>query len=238
MIKAVFFDLGCTLVDIATFLIKYADEVDLRLLKSLGFDVTLEKVKRARRKTEEEIETKYKNNSEKHRVGLFFFHFCKNLGFKIDMKTAVEKDDKFWEEWILHMKLLPNAVKILNYLRATGFKLAIICNGNKKRTHQILDRLGIKDYFDLVVASEMVGKEKCTSLPIKYALEKLRLKPKEAVMVGDRKDEDIIGAYRLGMKTIRVDYGFGAPMHGRTKEADYVIDDLIKLKDVLKLLNK
>ena len=60
------------------------------------------------------------------------------------------------------------------------------------------------------------------------ALECARCGPHEAVMVGDRIDNDIRPAKTLGWKTIRVLQGFARAQVPRnaTEEPDYTVDSL------------
>lgn len=57
----------------------------------------------------------------------------------------------------------------------------------------------------------------------------------EAVMIGDRLDNDIYPAKRLGMKTIWIKQGFAIyqkPINSEY-EADYVVNDLSELLTIL-----
>lgn len=105
-------------------------------------------------------------------------------------------------------RLYPNINLVLEALKAKGYKLGIIANqapGTKER----LKRYGILHYFDVVVASA----EECVSKPdrriFEIALRRANCLPEEAVMIGDRLDNDIAPAKALGMKTVWVMQGLG-----------------------------
>jgi len=171
-----------------------------------------------------------------HKHGMFLKTMCHMLGKEIDDKTAEEKDWMVWNYIIERTELMPNAIEILDYLKSKRMKTAIISNGNDDRANAIIDRFGLRKYFDLVVISENVGGEKSTTIPFKVALEKLNLNPKEAIMVGDRIDEDVLGAKRIGIKAVKFNWGpWKDTNYEKEKiEPDFVIDDLIQLKDILK----
>ena len=57
----------------------------------------------------------------------------------------------------------------------------------------------------------------------------------EAVMIGDRLDNDIFPAKKLGMKTIWIRQGFSIYQHPVSKEyePDETVESLMELKNVL-----
>lgn len=87
------------------------------------------------------------------------------------------------------------------------FKIGIIANqslGSEDR----LKIFGLLKYIDLVVASAEEEVAKPDLKIFEIALERAGCKACEAVMVGDRLDNDIVPANRLGMKTVWVRQGF------------------------------
>ena len=97
-------------------------------------------------------------------------------------------------------KLYPDTKMVLEIL-SQKYKLGVIANqvaGTKDR----LDNWGIGKYFDVVVAS---AEAECAKPDLKLfnlALEQAGCKPNEAVMIGDRLDNDVVPAKQLGMKTV------------------------------------
>ena len=76
--------------------------------------------------------------------------------------------------------------------------------GTQKRLHN----WGVLQYFDVVAASAEAGYEKPDLRICKLALEQAGCNPQNAIMVGDRLENDIAPARQLGMKTIWVRQGF------------------------------
>ncbi|MCX7995867.1 MAG: HAD family hydrolase, partial [candidate division WOR-3 bacterium] len=99
-----------------------------------------------------------------------------------------------------------------------------------------LCQLNLHHLFDVVVTFEDTYKRKPDPAPFRITLERLNIKPEEAIMVGDWAERDIIGAKVLGMKTVFARYGdtFGTKNSG----ADYEIDDIIQLLDIVDTLIK
>ena len=97
-------------------------------------------------------------------------------------------------------KLYPDTKMILEIL-SKKYKLGVIANqslGTKER----LDNWNIGKYFDVVVASAEAGCEKPELKIFNLALEQAGCKPNEAIMIGDRLDNDIVPANEIGMYTI------------------------------------
>lgn len=87
------------------------------------------------------------------------------------------------------------------------YKIGVIANqslGSKER----LEQKGILKYIDLVIASAEESVAKPDPKIFELALERSGCKAENAVMIGDRIDNDIVPAKKLGMKTVWVKQGF------------------------------
>ena len=125
--------------------------------------------------------------------------------------------------------LYPDAKEVLQKLRQK-YKLGIIANqdyGTEKR----LVNFGIRSYIDLVIASAEEGVEKPDLRIFQLALDRADCKPEEAVMVGDRLDNDIIPANKIGMKTVWIKQGYGglSKPHSGEEQPDHTVDSLNEL---------
>ncbi len=86
---------------------------------------------------------------------------------------------------------------------AGQYRLGVIANqppGTSKR----LGRYGMSRYFDVCVSSGDDGIAKPDSAMFRLALKRARCAPAEAVMIGDRLDNDIRPAKTLGFQTVRI----------------------------------
>lgn len=104
-------------------------------------------------------------------------------------------------------RLYEGVPQLLERLSKT-YKIGIIANqspGSKER----LQKHGILQYIDLLVASAEEGVAKPDLKIFEIALERSGCLPRHAVMVGDRIDNDIVPARKMGMHTIWVKQGFG-----------------------------
>jgi len=103
------------------------------------------------------------------------------------------------------LQKLPYLDEVLSELKRRGFKLGVITNTTVSREEHVreaLRRIDVEKYFNLIVTSVDVGHDKPDERIFMTALRKLRVKPQEAVVVGNRVSTDIVGGNRMGMRTI------------------------------------
>ena len=84
------------------------------------------------------------------------------------------------------------------------YRLGIISNAQEAFTMPELALYDLARYFETIVLSSQVGVKKPNSLIFARGLSNLKVKPGEAVFVGNDLMADIMGAAALGMKTIYI----------------------------------
>ena len=114
------------------------------------------------------------------------------------------------------------------------YKIGIIANQNLG-SEERLEKLGLLKYIDLVIASAEEGVSKPDLRIFQIALDRANCKPEEALMVGDRIDNDIVPANKIGMKTIWIKQGFGKYCEPKTEieQPDYTVENLNELISIL-----
>ena len=102
--------------------------------------------------------------------------------------------------------LYDDAIPTLQHLQDAGFKLAIVSNWDTP-LDPLTERLGIADYFDVIVASHdaRVQSEKPDSHIFNYALSAVGVSAEETVHIGDTYGADIVGARDMGIRPILLD---------------------------------
>jgi putative hydrolase of the HAD superfamily len=130
----------------------------------------------------------------------------------------------------------PHVKLALLKLGRMGLKLGVVSDAPRLQAWMRLCSLGVDAFFDAVVTFDDTGVRKPAPEPFQKTLELLKVKPAEAVMVGDWAERDILGASRIGMHTVFARYGdaFGTKHTG----ADFEIGDILELVPVLERLNK
>jgi HAD superfamily hydrolase (TIGR01509 family) len=138
--------------------------------------------------------------------------------------------------WSSHYVLADSTHALLEALRARGLKLALVSNTASPRwlLEPILERQGITERVDAVVLSSEVGKRKPHPAIFEKALRGLDVPSVEALFVGDRLEADVLGASRVGMKTVQAVW-FRADEGPPGVEADY---QAFTLMDVLNVVDR
>lgn len=126
-----------------------------------------------------------------------------------------------------------NAEFVLKQLNQKGYHLGIIANqspGTKNR----LENWGLLKYFDIILASAEEGISKPDIEIFNRALKRANCLPVNAVMIGDRLDNDIVPAKKIGMKTVWIKQGFCglASVTNEIEQANYEINNLLELLDI------
>lgn len=140
-------------------------------------------------------------------------------------KAPWNSDDEF---------VYPEAENCLSEL-SKHYKIGIIANQNLG-SEERLERLGLLKYIDLVIASAEEGVAKPDLRIFQIALDRANCKPDDAIMVGDRLDNDIIPANKIGMKTVWIKQGFSKYSSPKEKEEqpDWTVYRLGEINDILK----
>lgn len=128
----------------------------------------------------------------------------------------------------------PEAENVLREL-SKRYKIGIIAN-QELGSEQRLDKLGLLKYIDIVIASAEEGITKPDLRIFQIALDRANCKPEEVVMVGDRIDNDIIPANKIGMKTVWLKQGFGSYAEPKTVEEqpDYLVNSLAEIAELFR----
>lgn len=130
-------------------------------------------------------------------------------------------------------ELYPDTVKVLERL-SKSYKIGVIAN-QSLGTAGRLEEKGILQYIDLVIASAEEGVSKPDKKIFDIALSRANCEAGNAVMIGDRIDNDIVPAKKIGMKTIWIKQGFGKywQISNQEEQADYEVDNLTDLLELL-----
>ena len=128
----------------------------------------------------------------------------------------------------------PEAEEVLREL-SERYHIGIIANQNLG-SEERLEKLGLLRYIDLVIASAEEGVAKPDLRIFQIALDRANCKPEEAVMVGDRIDNDILPANKIGMKTVWIKQGFGSYAEPKAieEQPDYIVNSLVEIAELFR----
>lgn len=135
--------------------------------------------------------------------------------------------DTYIDQLSSHTFLFPNTLEVLDYLKP-NYKLHIITNGFQEIQEKKLRNSGIYPYFEHVIDSEMAGVKKPDPFIFNLALDKAKVRPESALMIGDSLEADILGAKGAGLNALH----FNA--HGETvHQHSPMISELKEIKTYL-----
>ncbi len=212
-IKWIFFDVGSTLVDEnGSHRVRFADAAK-EIKKVCGKDISYD-----------EFCILMNEGAEKRERSPFHYALKK---FGVTKKYAYSNEGE---------TLYPEAKETVEQIKSE-YNIGIIANQPKGLSLRIKE-FGLLGYIDAVFGSDDVGYKKPDVDFYRYALKETDCRPDEAVMIGDRLDNDIMPAKKAGMKTIRIMQGFFKAAAPETEDEtpDYSAESLIDIPKILSIL--
>ncbi len=129
-------------------------------------------------------------------------------------------------------KLLPGALKILQYLHSNGLKMAVASNRPTKFSLIALRYLKIDHFFDEILCGDKVVHPKPAPDILKMILKKLKVFSTEALYVGDM-GIDILTGRRARVKTLAVASGSNTATELAALRPLAVVDNVLEVKKFL-----
>lgn len=200
MIKAVLFDLGGTLVHTAE-----VPEIFRRILKTFGIEVSYKEISHAHEANSAELDVAAGLTSR----GMEFWtecnsRFLRKLGVEHDVEALANNITKLWWD-NADLRFYPDVLETLSWLKTRNIKAGVITNALREDYEQILQMLGAARLFDVVVGIDDCKRAKPDKQIFFYALDRLGVKPHEALFVGNELETDYKGAIRAGLKALLID---------------------------------
>ena len=88
-------------------------------------------------------------------------------------------------ESIKNLEEIPGAAEAIKEIKEMGYKLAILTRGHHEYAVEALEKIGVKDEFDLILGRGETPKPKPYPEALLYTAERLGVDISETVMVGD-----------------------------------------------------
>ena len=220
MIKAVIFDLDNTLIDFMT-MKKLSCDAAISAMIDAGLNVKKEKAIK-------ELFKLYDRYGLEEKT--IFQKFLRKVAKKIDYEILASGIVAYRRVRAGFLEPYPHVSEVLFELKRRGIKLAILSDAPRLKAWIRLVSMKINHLFDVVVTFEDTEEMKPSTIPFKVAFKKLKVKPSECLMVGDRPERDIKGAKKLGMLTCFAKYG---NPKAKSYDADYEINDIKELLEIV-----
>lgn len=231
-IRLVIFDLDGTLVDSSvdiTNALNYA--LEPYSLEPLSVGDTIQMVGEGISRLIEKIVDSRGNGILRAAVAEFPGGPQRLLDIRADVKNRFLE---YYSEHILdYTREYPGVRETLEQLGA--YKKAVISNKMESLSKKVLDGLGLSKYFIVVLGSDTTPEKKPSPLPVLKVLSDLRIRPDEAMIVGDS-NYDVDAGKAAGVTTVAVTYGYRP--RDVISHADYLIDRMTELTQLLEKINR
>lgn len=126
----------------------------------------------------------------------------------------------------------PHVPETLSWLREQGFDIAIATSRSSRSLHILLGEMPETVPFAQIVGSEDVTNHKPDAEPVLHILSTMGVRPENALVVGDM-PVDILMGRNAGVHTCGVNFGNSSRAQLLETGAEYVIDDMSELRDVV-----
>lgn len=136
----------------------------------------------------------------------------------------IEKLIGLWNKKKLLAEPYPETIEVLKKLKKK-YKLVLLSNTDSFSLEPVLEKYQLGELFDEVLLSYKEGFLKTEKVLFEKALKKIKIRPSDAIMVGDSIASDMKGAEKVGIKGVLIDR--------RNRDLDYPA----KIKDLKELEN-
>lgn len=206
--QAVFFDVGGTLFESRP----GAPEVYATVLSRMGRPVSADEVAPVFQRVWSELTQLHPRGldryhgfkgSEREWWGEFVRRVLGDLGHTAPWEQALDDlMDAFGKPELWYV--FPEVTEVLSRLRSNAVRLAVVSNWDS-RLPGLLERLGLRVFFDELLVSAIEGVEKPEAAIFHRAAARLGLEPERCLHVGDSPLDDYRGAESAGMRVVLVD---------------------------------
>lgn len=245
MIKAVMFDMGGTLEDL------YSDERNDKATAHALYEI----LKRHDIGVPYEAEPlwdivgagiqAYKKHSELTLIELKPEEIWCDWGFKdvpVDREKLAEISEEIahmWETTFYDRRLREHAAEMLKALKEDlNMHVSVVSNtGSLFQVFSTLKNYGVRQYFDEITLSSIVGYRKPHPNIFRIACAQADLDPSECAFVGDTLSRDVVGPRKMGFGRVFKINSFLTPQKDIGKfsvEPDYQITDIYDVYTLLK----
>jgi putative hydrolase of the HAD superfamily len=230
MIKATIFDLDDTLFD-STDLSTHARRAAVRAMIGLGLPVTFDEAYQVLT----EVVKEYGSNYNYH-----FDQMLKRLGHysKIYVTAGmIAYHDIKFSSIRPFFDVIPTFIE----LKKLEVKICVLTDGDALKQYEKILRLRLQDFLDDTIITEEVGMRKPNPKLFELALNRLSVKAKEIIYIGDNYERDIVPCIELGIRTVLVHRGgkYDKVQFGKKqKPPDYQLKNLKELIPIIKEINQ
>lgn len=158
------------------------------------------------------------------------------IKYNMDNTSALKAVEVYREYYsvdgLFENTLYDGVEKVLSVLKERGKKLYLTTAKPQVFAEKIMIHFGVDHYFEGIYGATLDTSRIHKEDIIKYVIMSNKLEKRVTIMVGDRY-HDIEGADVNGIDSVGVTYGFGSRDELVASGADFVIDDIAALPEIL-----
>jgi putative hydrolase of the HAD superfamily len=246
-IKAIGFDLFNTLITAEP---QTLNEAMSRLISSLqqsGLNLGNEPFKEAHHKAAVQFVEKARQDGRETHNRFWISAALHTQGYNVppDDPRIAAAVDAYFSAFFQHCYLIPGTKEMLGALKDL-YRLGLLTNfTHPPAAREIIDRIGLTPFFDVVLISGELGYRKPHPLVFHRLIEHMEAEKNQILYVGDDPEPDINGAQRAGLQPVWTTYirdknlPFVPGVLSRVEEEpDVKVPRISTWKDLLSLLDK
>ncbi len=158
--------------------------------------------------------------------------YGEDISIALEKEFGIDKNNYFNIVWNIPAKgIVAKNSRLRKFLLGlkTKYSCAIVSDAPIIWINNVLKELNIKDIFkDNIYSGEGKIRKKFGN-SFQFVASELKFNPKNCIVVGDQEDTDVIQAKKNGMTAVLVSD------KKRLTKADYIINNIFELKNILKL---
>lgn len=128
----------------------------------------------------------------------------------------------------------PGVVEGVKRLNAAGLRSAVVTNKQHRFAVDLLQRLDLSRYIDVVVGGDTCARRKPDPQPLLFACESMRVDKSQVVSIGDSIN-DVQAARAADIPIVCVTYGYNEGQDPRRLPCDAFIDSFSELPALLRV---
>lgn len=195
--KGIIIDLDNTLYSYEVCHNSALNNVILFLQNNYGINKTYCEIKDLYENISKKLKHELSNTASSHNKSIYFKQLLELL--KLHYSNTQILNDLYWKTFFDHMVCFEGVKDFIAWNKNLGVKIGILTDYETEYQIQKLEKLGIIDYFDVLVTSEEVGIEKPSCQMFQTILRKMKLSSDDVIMIGDDFNKDIKGAMNMNI---------------------------------------
>ena len=165
-----------------------------------------------------------------------FYGMCEE-----DALLAVDKyRERFRDIGFFENGVYGGITHMLNRCKELGYTIGLATSKPEEFAVRIIHKYELSQYFDEITGCTMDGSRNNKTDVIKEAFRRMNITEgnvDDVLMIGDR-EHDIIGAKNCGIQSVGVTFGYALDGELQAAGADYIVDSVEELEDLLERLGR